>query len=278
MRGAMRFLAAAVLALSGATLWAADERGFSVEVLVNGTPRPEYAARGTLYIEALKGKNYALRLHNPLPCRVAVALAVDGLNTIDAAHTDAWGARKWVLGPYETVVIPGWQVSGAHARKFTFTGERGSYGASLGQTENLGVIEAVFFRELPPRPVLQEEPPCREERPWKKLFGKGEGHVEERAKPSAPGAAADTQASRQSALSDEYAGTGMGSQTHHSVTEVALELERAPAASVRLRYEFRPVLVKLGVLPSPCPPDRLEQREAGHGFEMGFCPEPDRKR
>lgn len=281
MRHAMRFLAVAALALAGLAVGAAEERGFSVEVLVDGAPRPEYAARGTLYIEALRGRSYTLRLHNPRPYRVAVALAVDGLNTIDAAHTGAWQARKWVLGPHETVVIPGWQVSGDHARRFTFTGERGSYGAALGETDNLGVIEAVFFREVPPAPAAFDDPPCHEEGGWWKRLGKDEGAAQERAQPSAPGAAAgaEAQASKQSSLSDEYAATGMGSRTHHDVTEVDLELDRSPVASVRVRYEYRPVLVKLGVLPAPCPPpDRLDRREAGSGFEMGFCPEPDRRR
>jgi hypothetical protein len=209
---------------------------------------------------------------------VAVALAVDGLNTIDAAHTEAWSARKWVLGPHETVVIPGWQVSGAHARRFTFTGERGSYGAALGQTDNLGVIEAVFYREAPRPVTVYDAPPCRDDWDWRDLFGQERGAAEERSRPAAPSAGPEPQAKRQADLSDEYAGTGMGSRTRHSVTEVDLELESSPSATVRVRYEFRPVLVKLGVLPAPCPPTRLEQRESGRGFEMGFCPEPDRRR
>jgi hypothetical protein len=60
-------------------------------------------------IEALKGKEYEIRLHNPFPVRVAVALSVDGLNTIDAQHTTAAHGRKWVIGPYETITISGWQ-------------------------------------------------------------------------------------------------------------------------------------------------------------------------
>ena len=42
----------------------------------------------SLYVEAMRGASYALRLTNPTPYRVAVALSVDGLNTIDARHTD----------------------------------------------------------------------------------------------------------------------------------------------------------------------------------------------
>ena len=145
MRTAMikSLLAAATLALVYATALAATE----MKVLVGDTPTREYSHNGTVYIEAIRGRDFAIRLTNPTPYRVAVALSVDGLNTIDARHTDAWSAAKWVLGPWESTVISGWQVNQRTARRFFFTGERGSYGAAMGQTENLGVIEAVFYRE-----------------------------------------------------------------------------------------------------------------------------------
>jgi hypothetical protein len=61
------------------------------------------------------------------------------------------------------------------------------------------------------------------------------------------------------------------------VQMVSLELESAPAATVSLRYEFRPQLVKLGVLPPARPADDvLTRREGARGFEPGFCPEPKR--
>ena len=78
---------------------------------------------------------------------MAVALSVDGLNTIDARRTTAKDARKWVLDPHETVVISGWQVDMSHARKFFFTSEQDSYAQWLGKTQDMGVITAVFYRE-----------------------------------------------------------------------------------------------------------------------------------
>lgn len=229
--------------------------GFGLSVLVDGSDRPEYANRGTVYVEAVRGREYALRITNPLGVRVAIALSVDGLNTIDARHAPAESSRKWVLAPYETIVLEGWQVSGSAARRFVFTGEKDSYGAKLGKTEDLGVIEAVFFRERP-RPVARD-----------------------RFAPAAPvpsgeaaGSAARSESSQKSsALSDDYAATGMGGRTRHDVVEVRLDLEPTPVASVRIRYEFRPVLEALGVLPRPEAP--LDRRERSRGFGA-FCPEP----
>jgi len=233
---------AASLVFIPAVSWAYPSN-CGVAVIAGGAERPEYFANGTTYIEALRGRNYTLRLTNPTAFRVAVALSVDGLNTIDARHTDAWSASKWVLEPYESVDTDGWQVSDSTARRFVFTGERQSYGAALGQTENLGVIEAVFYRERS-RYIAEER---------------------ERAAAPPPLAAAQPKAS-----SDDYAATGMGDRTPHDVTNVDIDLDPQPIRSVRIRYEFRAQLVKLGVLPSN--PSPLERREKARGFER-YCPE-----
>ena len=241
-----------------------------VELLVDGAPLPRYAHEGRWYVEARKGREYAIRLRNPYPVRVAVALSVDGLNTIDARESTAADARRWVLGPYETVTISGWQTSQTEARRFEFTTEEQSYGQALGKTANLGMISAVFFKERAPafRPDTANEyggaamPSPRPSAPA------------ERNAPASPGPSAS--ASTQSA--DEYAATGMGRRTGHSVEQVWLDLEEAPAQAVNIRYEFRPQLVRLGILSPNGPANRLQQRERARGFEPGFCPEPPRQR
>lgn len=234
-----------------------------VNVVVDGVPRPQYQASGTWYIEAVKGREYGIRLTNPYPVRVAVALAVDGLNTIDARHTSAATARKWVLGPYETVTISGWQVSQSQARRFEFTTEEKSYGTMLGQTANLGIISAVFYRERVPRPFP--------------TTGWSKDRNEEAAGAPAPGAppaaaGADGGAQRRAQSADEYAATGIGRRTDHAVQQVYLDLEDLPAATVSLRYEFRTQLVRLGLLPESPVPDPLARRQRAKGFGE-FCPD-----
>ncbi|HEX6622530.1 MAG TPA: hypothetical protein VF064_02375, partial [Pyrinomonadaceae bacterium] len=123
------------------------QSAFEVEVLVNGYPLDALYGRGRRYVEAVAGEEYELRVRNPLPVRVAVALSVDGLNTIDARHTASWDASKWVIAPYGTIRVGGWQMSSARARRFYFTTERDSYAARLGRKSDLGVITAVFYRE-----------------------------------------------------------------------------------------------------------------------------------
>jgi hypothetical protein len=127
-------------------LFAVSQQGFELSVLVAGSPTPEYEHEGRVYIEALKGTNFSLRVHNPTCQRIAVALSVDGLDVIDAKHTTAFEATKWLLSPGETIDLPGWQVSGEIARQFFFTETKSSYAKWLGKTRNVGTIEAVFFR------------------------------------------------------------------------------------------------------------------------------------
>lgn len=231
----------------------ASEPSPSVEILVGGTPQPRYAHQGRWYIEALKSREYAIQLRNPFGVRVAVALSVDGLNTIDARQTTAADARKWVLDPYETVTISGWQTSRTEARRFEFTTEERSYGQALGRTTNFGVISAVFFKERVPEVRTADE--------------------SARAQAQQP-AAAPRSESMVKRENEEYAATGMGRSTDHVVTQVRLNLEDVPAHTVNIRYEFRPQLVQLGILPTAPVRDPLQRRERARGFEPGFAPVP----
>ncbi len=242
---------------------AVTDDALSLEVLVNGKPLHEIAARGSTYIEAVRHAEYALRLTNRTGRRMAVALAVDGLNTIDAKSGSAAKASKWVIGPWQTVTIEGWQIGRDDARKFFFTSEDTSYGAWLGKTSNLGVIEAVAFLERvpdpPPQPVLEQR---RRE------------SARSRSADAAESRAAGKQAPSED-LDDEIAATGIGRKIDHRVRRVRLDLDHSPAAQLRLRYEYREQLVHLGVLPSPEKERALARRERATGFDdFDFAPDP----
>jgi hypothetical protein len=266
-------LGCAVGAAAAGPALAFERNGFAVSVLVDGDARQEYAGRGTTYVEAVRGREYTLSITNPLPTRVAVALSVDGLNTIDAKHTSAKDARKWVLGPYETIEISGWQVNQSDARRFFFTGERHSYGAYLGETQNLGVIEAAFFRErvCERRRWVEAQPQSSDGR-REPMRDKAE--AKSAPAPSAFGAASGAMEAESSRLSDEYAATGIGHRDEHQVRMVQLELESTPAAVLQLRYEYRPALVRLGLLPPRASSTALDRREHASGFARSFCPDP----
>ena len=244
-----------------------------VEVLVDSQPLEEFASRGRTYVEAIEGREYELRVRNPFPFRVAVALSVDGLNTIDARHTTAWEASKWVIEPYQTIDISGWQVSSARARHFYFTTERDSYGAKLGQTMNLGMISAVFFRERQPIPVRVLPPPPRPIRP---PYEDNSGGASRGSEAPAAAERKDSRAKAYPAPDDESAATGIGRSVSNDVRWVDMQLEPHPFSQVTIRYEFYQGLVRLGIFPRAYQrSDSLRRREGARGFEdRRFSPEP----
>jgi hypothetical protein len=254
----------------------AAENGFEVDVLIDGRPLTEYAARGRRYIEALENAEYEVRVHNPTGSRVAVALAVDGLNSIDARHTSAWDSHKWVIEPYGTISVRGWQMSGESARRFYFTTERDSYAAKLGQASNVGLITAVFFRERRPVTVMPVTP-----RPTYKE----DGVRDERSAPKAEAPNTQSEAGRgmdkpRSAQSypapdDESAATGIGRSVRNDVQWIKMDLDTHPAGEITIRYEYRASLVRLGIIPRDYPrPNVLDRRERAQGFEPKYCPQP----
>jgi hypothetical protein len=251
--------------------------GFEVEVLVNGEPIDRYAAHGRQYVEALDGAEYSLRIHNPYSVRVAVALSVDGLNTIDARRTTAWDASKWVIEPYGTITIDGWQMSSSRARHFYFTTERDSYGAKLGQTANLGVISAVFYREREPVTIIPPPRPPRTYDDDKDRRSANRSESEAPSTQSSPSAGAQAKtAPAYPRPDDESAATGIGRNVRNDVTWVNLDLQSHPAGEVTIRYEYHDALVRLGIYPRPYPrPDALRRRERSTGFEdRRYSPEP----
>lgn len=191
---------------------------FELDVLVDGRTLPEVHERGRTYVEAERGAEYELRLRNPSADRVAVALSVDGLNTIDAEQTSAWNASKWVIEPYGTITITGWQMSSERARKFYFTSERDSYAAKLGRKADFGVISAVFFRERRRQPIP---------------ITKGGNAPSSSSSTAEPQLRADGEMSRA-----DRAATGIGRSVRHDVRTIDIELDSRPVAGVTLRYEY----------------------------------------
>jgi hypothetical protein len=253
---------------------------FGVEVMVEGAPLEAIYGRGRRYVEAREGEEYELLVRNPLPVRVAVALSVDGLNTIDARRTSAWESSKWVIEPYGSLRVSGWQMSSSRARRFYFTTEHDSYAARLGRASDLGVITAVFYRESTPRPY-PVTPPYDDEsvrtRDRSEAPKANESRAEGAGQKSRNSVGAGSTAARPPRDDDGYAATGIGRSVGHDVTWIQMPLERTPAAEVTVRYEYRDALVRLGLLPRPGRDDTLRRRERARGFEEPrYSPEPPR--
>jgi hypothetical protein len=113
--------------------------------------------------------------------------------------------------------------------------------------------------------------------------GGGMGGVPETQRTATPGPGSVAQGSPDAShgkdatatAAPEYAATGMGNRVDHEVERIPLNLEDKPFATVNLRYEFRPILVKLGVpLSRPIEKEPLARREKAKGFSNAeYCPE-----
>ncbi|HEY6930761.1 MAG TPA: hypothetical protein VJA66_13865 [Thermoanaerobaculia bacterium] len=284
-RRALSLAAGFCLFLAARSGQAMRNGAFDLSVIVDGTPLEEYPHDGRTYVEALKSRSFTLRVSNPGSERVAVAISVDGRNVIDAKRTSALGATKWVLFPGQTIEIPGWQISGETARRFFFTDTARSYASWLGDTSNVGTIEAVFFRERrpPPRPMTRgAEPgaPRRESADGapETLYDResaGPAQSQVPAPPSADAKAKDGYLSKNEPT-DGLAATGIGERTSFPIEWIDFQEDPRPVARMALRYEYRRELLRLGVFPRPG--DELALRERARGFQPEYAPDPDRHR
>ncbi len=246
----------------------------AVAVELDGRAAALYPApdgSGRYYVEARKGCRYSVALANRTGERVGVVLTVDGLNAI-SGERDTGRGRMYVLDPWQRTSVQGWRTSLQEVRQFTFVDERASYAArSAKANEKMGWIEIAAYRErrafvrsaprreLParPAPVESEGDPA----------GRSAAPANEAARDSAEAATPKRQADAQARA---YPGTGWGDRAHDPVVLVSFDPESEPSECVTLRYEYRPALVALGVLPRRVPPrDRLWERDrAAPGFSQ----------
>ncbi len=253
----------------------------AVSVDLDGRPAPLFPApdgSGRYYLEARRGGRYAVTLANRTGERIGVVLTVDGLNAI-SGERDAGRGRMYVLDPWQRTTVRGWRSSLQEVRQFTFVDEEVSYATRSGKAnEKMGWIEIAAYRER--RPFVRWAP-RREQEPGQGAVPvenrSGDAHGEHGASAPGEGSARDSAEKTAPAplatpLPRAYPGTGWGERKLDPVVLVSFDPESEPGERVTLRYEYRPALVALGVLPGrAAPPDRLWERDRG---EPGFAQPP----
>lgn len=123
---------------------------YEVRVLVKGRPINEYSHNGQTFIEGRDGSNFEIEFKNQSALRVEAVLSVDGLSVIDGKEAGP-ASSGYVVGPFETVRIPGWKLTDEQVAAFQFAGKKGSYAAqSTGSARNTGVLGAMVFAEKRP--------------------------------------------------------------------------------------------------------------------------------
>jgi len=244
--------------------------GFRVEIVDDSQGiKSEASKNGRPYVTAYKGERYSVRLYNPLPVRVAVNLTVDGLNSITGKPSGIADGEKWMIDPYSSVTIPGWQVSGGDARRFFFTDKPKSYakwqGENLGKdlAANCGVIGAAYFWNQEELDQYYDAHPLyrytQNLMPYDTLRAKKSARMD-CAEPAASGMGAMEKEMRPEAAPapKEEAGTGMGERESHPTYQVDFTYNMgmySPKQAVIIYYGFDEAPV-----PNPFP-------------ELGYAPE-----
>jgi hypothetical protein len=199
----------------------------------------EISKHGKPYLQVQEGAEYTIVVTNPLPVRVAVAVSIDGLNSIDGKRTSPEDAQKWIIEAYGSLTLRGWQTDRSSLRRFVFTSQNESYAQWKGEkdrkkyTKNLGVIGVAYFwnrSELeaalhPPTPFAQKSEECLKDK-------------------SLAGAPASRSSADEMESKKSRAGTGMGNKETNNVIDVEFHYDTGMyhnADVLAIYYEFASV-------------------------------------
>ena len=217
-------------------------KGYSFEVNVladDWGSFPEVRKNGRPWLQVQPGSEYSIVIYNPLPVRVAVAVTIDGLNSVDGKRTTPDKAQKWMIDANSSITLRGWQTDQGSLRRFIFTDENNSYAEWKGKrdrknyTRNLGVIGiAYFWNSAELRAAL---------RPPEPFYGYGWSY-KKRSESAAPSAADEAEARAPSIQAPKSrAGTGMGDREYNNVYEVEFHYDTGMYRSrdaLTIYYEF----------------------------------------
>jgi hypothetical protein len=214
----------------GVTIEIVSEKGSNFLII----PHEDFTKGGThvvkKYMEARRGENYGIVVHNPTPDRIGLVIAVDGRNIISGKKSDLKNNEDmYIVNGYGHGRYDGWRTAGDKVHKFYFTDTSDSYAMrTFNDSTAMGVIAVAIYREKErPKPPHEQ----------KKLdFTPGAPSAENSAR------------SKAGAAKDESAGTGFGDEQYSPTLKVVFEPQPTPSGKTLVKYEWHEVLCKKGIL------------------------------
>lgn len=181
------------------------------------------------YLEAKRGKNYSIGIRNNMPERIGVIIAVDGRNIITGKKSFLKNSEMmYIVEPYGYTRLEGWRTDENTVHRFYFTDIRDSYAVrTFGDTSAMGVIAVAVFRE--------------KERP--RILYERQLHKE-----NAPASPRSSEKGASGRYESDAAGTGFGDEKYSPVIKVKFEPEGSPWEKILIKYEWREVLCRKGLL------------------------------
>jgi hypothetical protein len=196
------------------------------------------------YLEAMRGENYGIVIHNMTPERIGVVIAVDGRNIISGKRSDLKNNEAmYIVNSYEQGEYDGWRTASDRVHKFYFTAMADSYAMrTFGDSTAMGVIAVAVYREKEqPQPRYEQE---------RRVY-----------RPAAPSAEPSAQG-KAGIARDESAGTGFGYEEYSPTIRVDFEPTSTPIQKTLIKYEWREVLCRKGILNCREARNRLWEEDA----------------
>ena len=260
----------------------ADGRLVDVQVKVEGAAAPLYFSPNgdsRRYVQAFAGRNYSLVVRNESGERVAVLIAVDGLNVISGDRSRlSSNEQMYVLDPYETATIRGWRTSLDDIRRFVFVDEERSYAERTGQANgDMGWIRVLSFREQrawwTPRRDGRIKGEAERRGDTRDFLGQGAPQAApapstEAAPPARGDAGPLAKGVAPQSSNESVPGTGWGERSRDHVNTTEFVAERRATDQIVVRYEYASGLRALGI---EVRPSRVYERDRG---ELGFAKPP----
>ena len=228
-----------------------------IQIVVGGKELTQYFSIGPhpkLLIEMQEGKEFSVRVINRFHCKTTVAVAVDGLNSIDATRTSPDKAKKWIIEPMQTITIKGWQEASNRLRKFVFTSGKDSYGAMHGNIADLGTISVTQYLERNRGLDCYVDPTIKF---WKSKSGWSNGSVK------TLGAVG-----MEKMTASQPAANAMSHSQKKGIKFVNNDFEPSPIKHQSIHYERREVLEKLVIFPTKrSTEDAVRRKESGQDIQ-----------
>ena len=216
----------------------------SVEIVTDrGRVLPVYPLRHSsnkgyrAYLEAVRGRNYEIRIHNRTGRRVGLVIAVDGRNIISGRKSDLISSEQmYILGPHEHGSFEGWRTSPEKVHRFYFTEAGDSYAGAWGDYSAMGVIAVAVFPE----------------KTWYRPFPLEQKKIKPGRSRTEAGEASPAPALERSAGvvedSSSRPGTGFGNELYSRARRVHFDPVTVASSRYFFKYEWRDTLCNKGVI------------------------------
>lgn len=180
------------------------------------------------YLEAVRGKNYGIRIHNRTGRRVGLVIAVDGRNIISGRKSHLHSSEQmYILDPYEHGSFDGWRTSTEKVHRFYFTEAGDSYAGAWDDYSAMGVIAVAVF----PEKAYQRPYPLEQ-----KKIKPGRSQTEAAPAPTLERSAGVTEDS------SSRPGTGFGNELYSHARRVHFNPVTVASSRYFFKYEWRDTL------------------------------------